>query len=147
MTVARLIHTDLNENQLPISWTFPEAGVFQGAQVLPVERALDIAINGDSLDDWHSKSSYSHIAFLEVAGTSGDKGPLPYRAVVESDIQSMAVISIADLYEVLLMIAIELDTDDAWDGDDVDTDYIIENHMDEIIRSAKKVIPEFINTI
>ena len=145
---ARLIHNTLKKNQLPTKWTYPNQGEFEGAQVLSVSKALDIAINGDNRDDWYN-DNYSHIAFLKVSGLNGDSGPLKYRAIVEDDLIEMRVISLSNIDQIFLDIALEHeDNEKVWNNFNMpNTNYIIDEYEDEIIKKAKPVKPDFVNTI
>lgn len=144
MIKARFIHTHLKKNQLPTHWAYPQAGTFEGAQVLDAWKAIYMAFEGDRQDDWHHAEAYPYLAFFKVSGYSGDSGPLPYRAIKECDIEEMRVISIDDLYEAVTGIAEEMD---AWEDEEPHLDLIIEDHIDLIFDKAEKVEPQFISTL
>lgn len=149
--VIRFINSTTRKvNQLSLTWTYPGCDEFQGAQVLGISEGIDIAVEKDhGCDDWFSASSHTHMAIIEVTDCTGDSGPLPYRAIVESDVVAMHVISLDDSDFAWAMQEI------AWDlveeGHDIDADdksWWEEVASDEVIarliKKSRKVSPEWV---
>lgn len=156
MLVARFIHTDLERNQLPTHWTYPEAGIYQGAQVLPLDEALEMAVTGEHADDFFVSGLYAHLAILEVTATSGERGPLTYSAVLPPDVTSMRVIELADATFGWAMMEIALELADA--GHDIDFDEMglpkqgwYDDHLEEVIGllldEMTEVTPTWVDTL
>lgn len=157
MIVARFIYIDLEPNQLPTHWTYPDAGLFEGAQVLDVEEALAMAASGEHVgDDFFKPSLYGHLALIRVESTTGERGPLGYDAITADDIQEMRVIEYNDaaLGWELMEIAMQLEEE----GADIDLDAVYGGDTDwmscrgdEIAallwRDARPVTPEFVDTL
>lgn len=146
MKKARLIADDLKRTQLPRSWTYPETGEHDGAQVLRIGRALRIALEGeDSHDDWHRLNDYGHLAILELSGQSGESAGLGYPAVLPEDVEAMHVISISRLRELgidLMEEGHDIDPMGQW-WRAVDPD----DYMDLLLDACERVEPDWIKTI
>jgi hypothetical protein len=146
MKKARLIASDLGKNQLPLSWTYPETGEHEGAQVLRVGRAIRLALEGEEdRDDWYRLNDYTHLAILELSGQNGDRGGLGYAAVMPEDVEAMHVISLSTLRELgidLVEAGYDIDPMADW-WDDIDAD----EYLDLIIERAETVEPDWIRTV
>lgn len=155
---CRFIHDNLEKNQLPKHWYYPPNNIFDGAQVLSVSKALHMAVTKeDNRDDWFHFDSYTYLAFLNVSGLSGESR-LGYRAILENDLKDMYVIELSEVSGAILEIALKMEEEnypiiigeygleEDWDND-LDTDDYNE-FIDRLLnRYAKKVNPEFIETV
>ena len=116
--------------------------------MLDVTDAVHMAMTGDGgLDDWYGGwGEYSHMAILEVTGTSGEKGGETYSAITAKDVVKMKVINIedVDLKSAMLNVALEL-------GQDPDTDWYRdmedEEWVDMLFSRMGAVAAEWIETI
>lgn len=154
--VGRFIHINLEDNQLPTRWAL-RGGVYDGAQVLDIETAVEVLLTKEhAWDDWYNPINHTRIALLKVSGFSGDKGHLGYSAILEEDLVEMRVADIdnSSLPWAFMELALEL----IEEGADIDeqavyegcTDWIHE-HTDSVIEMlwdyADRVEPEFIDTL
>jgi len=151
---ARFIHQDVAKNQLPVRWTYPEAGHFDGAQMLSPARALRMIDEGeDRLDDWYQGGDcYTHLALVEVSGHSGESGGIGYRAVTEGDVEAMHVISMDDIAWALEEIALDIDDDIIFDDMGFsDIEQMLEEYEGEVIEMlverAETVEVEWVDTV
>lgn len=156
MIVARFIHRRLSQTDLPVTWTYPEAGVYQGAQVIGVEEALSAAMTGDHADDFFNSASYGWLAILEVTGMSGQRGPLTYSAVTAEDVSSMHIIELTDARFGWAMMCIAMDlADDGYaidfDGQGMPVDGWYEDFTDEVVAllldEMTQVTPTWVDTL
>lgn len=106
---ARFNHCMNPANSITTCWTYRESGPYEGAQVLDIQDAIDMATSGEdaSGDDWFSKSAHTELLLIKVRGFSGDKGPLGYRAIIASDVVEVRSISASDVSDELYMAIIE----------------------------------------
>jgi len=154
---ARFIHMGHDDKTaIPTSWTHPShSGQWKGAQVLSAHQALTMHIEGEHrTDDWYrGGKGYTHLALIEVSGTSGESGPLSYQAITEDDIEAMHVISLDDssLGWALEEAGLELDPDEEHTDamGFVDKLAVLDEHEDEmvckIVEAAKTVEPTFVD--
>lgn len=149
---ARLIASHLADNQLPTHWTYEGAGTHEGFQVTDQHDAVSALATGEDqcLDDWMLLNDYDRVAFINATRAAGEKGGLKYSVILPEDVQAVSVMSREDLAEAILDIASDHDEDaDYWDSAFMlpDSEYIIENHLSEIVAQATPVTPEFVNTL
>lgn len=137
---ARFIHTHQEDNQLPTTWTYPQAPEREGAQVVSITQAVRMIVRGeDNRDDWWTPGTYPSVAILETTGASGDRGGLPYAVVLQEEVVSMKVIDCGELHNELLMESMERECD----IDDL-LDEIEEGVFDHLFET---VTPEWIHTL
>ena len=143
---ARMINDTLHANQLPRTYTYPGAGICQGAQVIGLGTALSMAVDGaDAKDDWFQQAwHYDHLAILEVAGTSGDTIGIGYQAVTPEDVKHMWVMPLGEVAWMLTEIALEK-------GYDTETEWWRDLYDEELLPLLKShltaVAPEWITTV
>jgi len=150
---ARFIHQNVAKNQLPVRWTYPEAGHFDGAQMLRPSRALRMIDEGeDRLDDWYQGGDcYTHLALVEVSGHSGESGGIGYQAVTEGDVEAMHVIPVGRVAMMLEEIAAEIDDGMIFDGPFADIQAMLEEYDEQVIEMlverAETVEVEWVDTV
>lgn len=157
MYFMRFIHKDLERNQLPVRWSYPEAGLFSGCQVLDIEEGLKMSTTGEHLhDDFFSQDCYSHVCILKVSGCSGQKGPLRYNSIVEGDIESMHVLEFSDSDFGWSMMEIALELIEEGADIDLGDDMMplggwwedhIERVVEGLIDASAEVEPVFVDTL
>jgi hypothetical protein len=99
---------------IPTSWTFPGTGEHEGAQVWEPADAAGVMDNGGDAPGWtdgydyNPKNGYNHVLILDVDGTSGERGPLEWDAVTESDVNAAYMLDYPTAKKVVEELPIEL---------------------------------------
>lgn len=149
---ARFIHKNLEKNQLPKQWYYPPNNYFEGAQVLNIGTALEMAITEKhKTDDWFNFYEYEYLAFINVSSYSGES-KLGYKAIKKNDINEMFVVNLKDLQNELFVISSNYFNDDINSFDKFYNYFSDLLNIDDFIKEiynniGKKVIPEFVDTV
>lgn len=151
---------------LPTTWTYPETGEYEGAQVwqefgsLQGGSVVDVLENGGSPTGWSDGFDYSpsngyhHLLIIDVKSVSGESGPLAWEAITEDDIERVWMCTWDEAKAALEELAWDLADEEAdgidphfpkvsqWDPWETE-----ERIADALKAVAEKVTPRFARTI